>query len=628
MSLFRRVSLGIIAAALLVTAGIVALRRVLDGSTSIVRPRSPAPAALRPLLPTPLPEAVVAVRNSDGRSYDLYVDGLVREGRVIDDPFINWQPEALFSLMTEQSRADVIANAMQRAGRFPNARALKRFSEFLIAAGPSSVPAIDARLANSSPDGSAAGLVAICEMERTRVGQHGGEDAYETCFQERLEKARPAVERAVAAAGESLAATAPESVPCYWSLRVLGAAGPAARPALPALAPLLDTGTSSTDTAAKRRGECFRANISATLVKILVPKPRDKSLGALTDRAVDDLVAATLVPPDTLPESAHLASVLDTLPASRSLDRRLETIVVDRLKNCDPIESGRLLVLGRLGVDVLARILDHWQNMGCPREEWIRALQVRSWQPAAAEGFMNWTLVKQLERYPDMASSLYDRTRSAFTRDHIVEAARVVVEPPEQQAAEERGSPPLAEQRTVEILTAFLSHIGYVAVTFDEEGTPRFPEASNLHWLPFDNRAIVFEADDSADAKARPDLRAALKRLAAATPSCRIPIDDEGVLLRSSTGKALFVFPCGAGAPPQVVIGSRAGFKVMHFPARLNFQEPDAPGGAILAVSDVDGDGNLEILTRQRVCRDDPGCFEYDLSEESGDWFTHLTAKR
>lgn len=627
MNPFRRVSLGIIGVALLVTVGTLAVRRFQEMWPDNVRPQSPAPAALRPLLPTPPPEAQVAVRNSDGRSYDLDVDGLVREGRVTDDPFMNWQPEALFSLMTEQSRADVIANAMQRAGPFPNARALKRLAEFLIAAGPSSIPAIDARLARSRPDGSAAGLVAICEIEGTRAGQHGGEDAYETCFQERLEKARPAVERAVAMAAESLALTAPESVPCYWILRVLGAAGPAARPVLPALARLLDAGTNS-ETAAKRRGECSRANISATLVKILVPKPRDESLAALTDRAVDDLVAATLVRPDTLPQSAHLASVLDTVPASGSLDRRLETTVVDRLKNCDPIESERLLVLGRLGIGVLVRILDHWQDMGCPRDEWIRALALRSWQPAGAEMFLNWTLVKQLERYPDMASPLYDRTRSVFTRDHIVEAARVVVEPPEQQAAEERVSPPLEKQRAIATLMAFLSRIGYVAVAFTEEGTPRFPEASKLRWLPLDDRAIVFQADDSADAKARPDLRAALKRLAAATPGCHIPIDDEGVLLRSAAGKALFVFPCETGAPPQVVVGSRAGFKVMHFPARLSFQEPDAPDSGILAVSDVDGDGNLEILTRRRVCRDDPGCFEYDLSEESGDWFTHLTARR
>jgi hypothetical protein len=586
---------------------------------------------------TGAPQDWITVHNLDGGSYKLDVDALLREGRVIGESFQNWRSNALFPLMTAQSRAEVIGRAMQRAtGRLPDARALNWFAQILIDSGPSSIASIEARLADSAPDSSAAGLLAICELERSQAEQHAANDVYEVCFQRHLPQERLAVDHIVGAARGALATTDVESVPCYWILRVLGAAGPAARPALPALTPWLDADAGSQD-AAIRRAECGRESLRATLVKILLAEPRDPSLAALADRAVDELVAATLSPHDSRPESARLTSLLDTVPWSDALQRRLDPIAVGRLAICDPLEPDRLATLGRLGAGMLTLLFDHWQDMGCPREEWIRRLAYYSQTPAASETRMGWMLTDLMQRYPDTARLHYDRTRSVFTRDHLVESALVLTASPEKQAADGNWRDPPVSKRAVAILGALLSDIGYVDVSFSEKGVPRFPKASNLHWLPLRDWAIALESRDSGKANAAPDLLAALAQLAAAAPGCRIPAADETVVGRAGAGKALFVFPCDKDSPPQIVIGSPGGFKVMHFPERLNgFAEWDGTGGSaaerIMAVSDVDGDGNLEILTRRRVCDNCKGwteaeSFEYDLSEESGDWFTYLTTK-
>jgi hypothetical protein len=69
----------------------------------------------------------------------------------------------------------------------------------------------------------------------------------------------------------------------------------------------------------------------------------------------------------------------------------------------------------------------------------------------------------------------------------------------------------------------------------------------------------------------------------------------------------------------------------MHPPTRLIGTDASRvePGWALIAVSDVDRDGRLEIGTRRRTC-EGKGCtgvdvdFDYDFSEEDGDRFTYF----
>jgi len=180
----------------------------------------------------------------------------------------------------------------------------------------------------------------------------------------------------------------------------------------------------------------------------------------------------------------------------------------------------------------------------------------------------------------------------------------------------------------VATLNSLLGEIGYVEVSFTEKGEPRFPQGSGLQWSPAADWTLGPGPLRGA-VMAPEQLRAGLHGLMAALPGCRAPLEEDTMLRRASAGKTLMLFPCEGTAPPAVVIASPAGFRQMHLPERLDgFDDRGAarvPAATqIVAVSDVDGDGRLEILTRRRVWTD---TYEYDLSEESGDWFTYLTSK-
>ena len=72
----------------------------------------------------------------------------------------------------------------------------------------------------------------------------------------------------------------------------------------------------------------------------------------------------------------------------------------------------------------------------------------------------------------------------------------------------------------------------------------------------------------------------------------------------------------------------------MHLPTRLIGADASQvePGWALIAVSDVDRDGRLEIVARRRTC-EGKGCtgvdsdFDYDFSGEDGDWLTYFLGR-
>ena len=601
-------------------------------------PRNPLAAR-----PTGPPEARLLVHDRDGRSYELDIDRLVRDEFVSGESY-SMRAEDVFRLATEESRVRLVAAIMARmAGRVGDARSLAHLTRLFLDGGQDLVPALDARLPQAPPDSAAAGLLAVCELLRQQVDQHTQEDAYLSCIRQRAARLPLAIEHAVAVSQRALQQPPRESAPCFEVLRVLRTAGTAARPALPALTALLDDGARpASDAVAARRQECGREGVRATLVEILLSEPQDPSLASLAPRAVDEFVAATLAPrsrerpQDALSETRHLTSLLDSVAWTDAVRQRLESVVVARLERCDPLEPDRIGDLGRLGVGVLTLVLDHWQTAGCPAEQRRVALEKESRSLAFAESRVGDMLAYLLLRYPETARLHYERSPSVWTRDHLIEAALAILEPPEGESAAERRSREQEQRRAISALKAMLDGVGYVAVAFDDKGAPRFAAGSKLVWSPLSDRAIAENAPPpSGEDMARS--RASLARVAAGAPDCRIPLDDQTALRRALAGKALFTFPCGAGAPALVVIGSPAGFKAMNLPERLNgvraisaTDRSDQAAEQILAVSDVDGDGNLEVLTRRRQCDTCDGWNEsdwylYDLSEESGDWFTYLT---
>jgi Pilin (bacterial filament) len=589
--------------------------------------------------PTGPPGSRMLVHNQDGSSYTLDFAQLLKDRFVNADGFYG-RPLDVFRLATDQSRADIVAGAVAwMGGKIPNARSLMWTSQVFVDAGPSLMPPIEAHLTESAPDAAAVGLLAVCDLESRQASQQDAVDAYARCF----DRHRPQLSSAIAYAAKTASAALPamprDTVPCSWILLVVGASGSLGRPALPDFAPILASGAAS-DAVIARRNECSHESVRAAVAEVLLSPPRDPALTEATESAVDNLVASALRPKDSTAQTTRLAALLDTLPWTDALGKRLDAIVVEKVRSCELIELDRLLVLGRVGVDVLTLILDHMQDMGCPREKWLRALAYWSQTPAAFDARVDMALTWGLQRYPETARLHHDRTRSVATRDAIVTAALELVETPEEQAAKGNQRDPPPDAHAISILKALLEHIGYVPVSFGKNGVPQFPKASGLRWQPLEEKAIALKPD-AADANRAQDLGAALASLASANPRCQVPSGDSNVLRLAGQGKALFVFPCGTDSPSLVVIGSRAGFKVMNLPERLKpFEQLPGTGGPavesipeIMAVSDVDGDGNLEILTRRSICDNCRGwteeeSTEYALSEESGDWFTYLTAKR
>lgn len=600
----------------------------------------------RPLSPRPTgpPEARVLIHNEDGRSYELDIDRLVRDEFVSGESY-SLRPQDVFRLAAEESRERLVAAIMGRmAGRVGDTRSLARLTRIFMDGGQGLIPILDARLPQAPPDSAAAGLLAVCELVRQQTQQHAEEDLFLSCIRKRAARLPLVVEHAVAVSQRALEQLPRESEPCFQAMRVLRAAGAAARPALAAITALLDGDARPASPAVvARRQECGREGVRATLVEILLSEPRDPSLVPLAARAVDEFVAATLAPrsaerpQDALTVTEHLTSLLDSIAWTEALRQRLESAVVARLERCDPLEPERIVDLGRLGVGVLTLVLDRWQTAGCPAEQRRLELEKVSRSPAASEGRVGEMLVDLLRKYPKTGRLHYERTGSVWTRDHLIEAALTIIEPPEGESAAERRSREQKEGRTKTDLKAMLDEVGYVPVAFDEKGTPKFPGNSGLAWTPLPERAIAGSSPGAPGPEVISRARAALARVAAGAPGCQIPLDDEEALRRALAGKALFTFPCGTGAPALVVIGSPSGFKAMNFPERLNGlraiwakDHSDQAAEQILAVSDVDGDGNLEILTRRRQCDKCDGWpeadwYAYDLSEESGDWFTYLT---
>ncbi len=607
--------------------------------------RRPALAAI-----TGPPGATMVVHDEDGGSYELDIDQLVRDEFATGRTY-SLRPQDVFRLATEGSRERLVAAILARtANRVGDARSLGRLARIFVDGGPGLIPILDARLAQAPPDSAAAGLLAVCELVRRQTSQHSAEDAFTSCIRRRAARLPLVIGHAVAVSQEALQRFPRESEPCFQVMRVLRGAGPAARRALPDITALLDDDGKGeppvSGAAAARRQECGREDVRATLVEILLSVPRDPASTLLAARAVDEFAAATMAPrspqrpQDAIPAGLHVDVLLDTIPWTDALRQRLEAAVVARLVRCEPFEPDRVEDLGRMGVGVLSLALDHWQTAGCPPDQRRRALERESQSPAAAVGRVDDALVDLLRRYPETAQLHYDRTPSVWTRDHLIEAALAIVEPPEGESAAGRRTREEKEHRALSVLKSLLDAVGCVPVTFDEKGTPRFPADSKLVWAPLRDRAIASSVAEPFGAEATSRARGALAQVAAGAPGCEIPLDDPTTLRRALTGKALFTFPCGAGAPALVVIGSPAGFKVMNFPERLNglptlgaADRSDQAADQILAVSDVDGDGDLEVLTRRRLCDTCRGWpetewYAYDLSEESGDWFTYLTRPR
>jgi hypothetical protein len=210
--------------------------------------------------------------------------------------------------------------------------------------------------------------------------------------------------------------------------------------------------------------------------------------------------------------------------------------------------------------------------------------------------------------YPRAAAQRYAAANTVPTRDDLIAAALNL---------REAGNPELAAD-----LDRLLTRAGVTAFEV-RGGRVTFPAAPRLQWKPYDDWRIPLPGPPASSA----GLQAAYRGFAQRWSECRVPIDDERIWLSVLQAKRLFVFACDEQEPALIVIGSPRGFKAMRIPDRLR-GIATAPRDVIAGVSDVEGDGNLEVLIAVPCDGRDAACAEgrvpdsYELLQEDGDWFT------
>ncbi len=519
----------------------------------------------------------------------------------------------LFTQLTDDSRSRVIAVALKgNAGQFEHFGDLLLFSRWLSTAGPAAVPYLEAQLDEGYPDSSGAALVAICQIERETAGPGG----YRACYQERLAAANGAVAYLVGAAARSIE----EPPPGYWLcdpslVELLGAMGPASRPAIPTLLPRLNP----PDDPSSNRYRCSRQQVADALLGILGPRPTRTAdqavvraaIGTLMEEAVFGRKTAGGVPEKPSPFPPR-RTVLDAAPWSEALQERLDAIATRQMRDCSGLGWGAdalIAELGRTGFRVVNQFVNQPhldESSGCVNQ-----------------GTLAGALTALLKQYPEEARGQFARARTPLARDMYIAGALGAI-------AGEIGDASVIESPGHGSLDAFLRDTGYVTPIV-HDGVPQFSASSGLKWLPLEEGTSASVGKETVERVAA--LQQSMRQLAADYPGCALPGDDALLLRRASTGRMLSILECSDDySGPVVVIGSPAGFKVMHFPDRLPFMQ-QAPRDSLIAAGSAHPDGAIVLVVQEpcgghwRDCAEDDDA-PYAIVEEDGDWFTYLRTKR
>ena len=514
-----------------------------------------------------------------------------------------------FAELTQPDQARVLDIVLARdAGKLEEFGELLRFGDRLVYGGPRVVPALRAYLPQA-PANVAAGIVlAIC-----RIG-----DDYNGTLHTRIEWP-------VAECFPALAATAPHALAYLarvaqqtldhpqaepynadvYAAGIAGALGAAGRPAVPGLARLLVADDHRPDAAGKRSAA------SRALLAILLGGPRDdedealvaKAIGVVAQDAFRSTGNSRMVQGEQLKPSG-LAAALDRYRLTDRGARELARVATRLGAQCQSPSSGEgMLELGLLGIRLMVETIDGADDECLSTSNFTSALALLG------------------ARYPATFAQEYERAQTVLARDTLTGSALAALDP---------AAPLPLTPKARAGLRGLLARTGYVPVTI-VNGMPRFPPASGLAWHPLP------AWDLPAHSEAEPMvtyayLRQLLAGLAAAFPECQVPTDDATLQAHSGHAKSLFVVPCERQERgPLLLIVSATGAKTMHVPERLR-SLVSGEDAAIVGVSDLEGAGNLAILTRRQdvECENalprggDPArCDIYAFGVEDGVWFTY-----
>jgi len=498
----------------------------------------------------------------------------------------------------EQLVETILTNVEQRISRLDDVVYL---AGWLASLGPSSRPLLERHL-EDKPAIAAAALLALCDVGPRLVPMAQMKHCAATTTPQAavavLEINRR-VERQLRDPTDHSHDALGGIVDCHAALAVVSSLGAGARPVAAPLSALL--GDRRPHVTPGGVDVCAQRDVAVTLLRVLLPDPADRDQADLADAAVLTLVRLTLFDPvrETDARPAGIGSLMDGPDLRARLHDRLSVEVTGWIARCDQVQysADRLVTdLGVVGFDALLPLLDaRANNPPCdPGSAAIRAL------------------TQLVRAYPRAAAERYSTVRAVLTRDDLVTAALTL------RAA---GDPGVAVD-----LDRLLTQAGVTPFEV-RGGRVIFPGSAELHWKPYDEWRVPVEGPPASTA----GLQAAYRGFAQQWTDCRIPLDDERIWLSVLRAKRLFVFPCQEDEPALMVIGSPVGFKAMRVPDRLH-GVTYAPQDTIVGVSDVDGDGNLEVLIAVPCDGRDAKCAEglvpdtYEFFEEDGEWFTWFRA--
>ena len=536
------------------------------------------------------------ILNIDGQRFRLYPEGVMSRST---SGVVN-APE--FEKLSETGREQLITTMLDRvASELDSLDRVLSVASWLEAMGPSARPILEQRIVGEPSTGAAA-LLALCRVVPipTQTGEAN------SCAATASTRAPEVVKRLNELAGRQL--RDPYDHPIYGSrafdcsgaTTVLAALGPAARPGASALGPLLDD--PRTELWPGGRNDCKRRDVAVTLLRNLLATPPDTTNSELIDAAVATLARIVMFGPvDRDAKPAKLGALLDARTELREhFSRRIAVLANGwAARECSSIsyETPALITdLGMLGFDALQPLLDRTADSTDECSNSHGGIELRA-------------LAALLAAYPGQATNRYRMAHSGYARDAFINAALDIVRETD-------------DSRTKTLLDRFLVEVRYAPIHVVPFAVS-FPGNPELRWMPYPNWTIPF-------AKGTPpkDLRTAYREFAERWPDCAIPADDESAWRSVERAKRLFVFPCGSDEPSMVVIGSPEGFKRMQLPERLAGLRLDKD--AIAGVSDVDNDGNLEVLVVMHCDGREPGCADgdipdtYEFVEEDGDRFSHF----